>query len=153
MRRDPADLVELGAAHRNVDMKDFGNHAGPAIDEVGPAVLDLKRPCVFLSPRLIEENQVTAIVQVPHDSALGEKRCKTASLSSAVGATTYSHGTSNFSSRWIRSISSSLPADRFDTMTFEGRSAPRSFCIRCQVSAMVEPPAPIEKTSAPVLAK
>jgi hypothetical protein len=34
-----------------------------------------------------------------------------------------------------------------------GRLAPRFFCARCQVWAMVDPPAPMEKSSAPVLAK
>ena len=35
----------------------------------------------------------------------------------------------------------------------EGRSAPRIFCMRCQVIAMVEPPAPIENISAAVRSK
>ena len=42
---------------------------------------------------------------------------------------------------------------RSETTMRDGRSAPRDFCIKCQVSAIVEPPAPIEKTSAPVRSK
>ena len=77
----------------------------------------------------------------------------TRSLSSGVGASTYSTGTPKPSASLMRRSESSRAGLRFETTTRDGRSSPRSGRVRYQVMAIVEPPAPMEKSSAPVRAK
>ena len=51
-------------------VEDFGDHLQPAMQEIGPAVLHLKRAAGRLRAGLVQENQIAAIVEVPGVSPL-----------------------------------------------------------------------------------
>src|SRR3546814_11467166 len=70
-----------------------------------------------------------------------------ASLAAGSGASTYSTGTSEAICAWMRAISSRRGRLRFDTTMRAGTFGPRSFGLRCQVRAIVDPPAHNEKNT------
>ena len=53
-------------------VEDLGDDAGPAVDEVDPAVLDGQVLRLLLGPRLVEEEEVAAVVVLPDEAVLGK---------------------------------------------------------------------------------
>ena len=78
------DRVEVRAGGGDRDVEDLGDHPGPAVDEVGPAVVRPRGRGCRLGAGLGEEDEVAAVVELPGDGALRGRRA--ASVSGEPGA-------------------------------------------------------------------
>ena len=164
----------------NIDVEDFGDHLRPSMQEIGPPVHDLQPTLPRLSARLLQEDEIAPIIQIPGDAAirkagrvrqwrtrrvLAEARCvddKRARLQTGkhgvVGAMLRRQHVFDRRARAKlvmdapQFVESRLAAVRDERFAMGDRRRDAS-CMRCHVSAMVEPPAPMEKTSAPERSK
>ena len=64
--------LEDRAACRDVDVEYVGDHARPAVQEIDPAVLDRQLLPGCGGPRLPQEDEIAAIVQLPGEAAFGK---------------------------------------------------------------------------------
>ena len=55
-------------------MENFPDHLRPSVKEIGPAVLDLQMALRALALSLLEEHEIAAVIQIPHDRMFGKFR-------------------------------------------------------------------------------
>src|SRR5689334_1886875 len=67
---DAGHLREYRPRGRDRYVEHLANDLCPAMEEIDPAVLDRELPQFFLAPRLVEENEFAAIVQIPRDATI-----------------------------------------------------------------------------------
>src|SRR5918999_3741843 len=65
------ETFEERQGHREVEH--LGDHLAPTVEEVAPPVVELESTVLLLSPRLLEEPEVAAVVQLPDEAALRER--------------------------------------------------------------------------------
>ena len=53
-------------------VKDIGHHARPAVKEVSPPVFDAEVPGCGLGAGLIEEDEISPVVEIPYNSPRGK---------------------------------------------------------------------------------
>src|SRR5688572_8588292 len=63
----------LEALRCELEVKDLRDHLAPTVEEVAPAIVDLKATRVLLALRLPQEAKVATVVELPHDTSLGER--------------------------------------------------------------------------------